>query len=88
MAKNNFGKIVNFIAFVGLACVAIVLILQSIFAEGAFLAALRVIGESIAYLITAISAFFFVKSKRNVWWWVAYWVSVVVVLLLVVLRWA
>ena len=48
MAKNNFGKIVNFIAFVGLSCVAVVLILQSIISGGELLAALRIIGESIA----------------------------------------
>ena len=86
MAKNNFGKIVNFIAFVGLACVAIVLILQSIFAEGEFLSALRVIGESIAYLITAISAFFYVKSKRNVWWYVTYTVFAVLIVVFMVIR--
>lgn len=86
MAKNNFGKIVNFIAFIGLACVAIVLILQSIFAEGTFLSALRVIGESIAYLITAISAFFYVKSKRNVWWYVTYTVFAILIVVFMVIR--
>ena len=86
MAKNNFGKVVNFIAFIGLSCVAVVLILQSIFADGGLIGALRVIGESIAYLITAISAFFYVKSKRNVWWYVAYTVFVVLVVVFMVIR--
>ena len=86
MAKNNFGKIVNFIAFVGLSCVAVVLILQSIFAEGAFLSALRVIGESIAYFVTAVSAFFYVRTKRNVWWYVAYTVFVALVVIFMVIR--
>lgn len=86
MAKNNFGKIVNFIAFVGLSCVAVVLILQSIISGGELLAALRIIGESIAYLITAISAFFYVKTKRNVWWYVAYTVFVVLIVVFMVIR--
>lgn len=86
MAKNNFGKVVNFIAFIGLSCVAIVLILQSIFADNTLLSALRIIGESIAYTITAISAFFFVRSKRNVWWYVAYTVFVVLVIVFMIIR--
>ncbi|MBE7075414.1 MAG: hypothetical protein E7376_05500 [Clostridiales bacterium] len=86
MAKNNFGKVINFIAFIGLCMVAIVLILQKIFAEGELLAALRTVGESIAYTITAISAFFYVKSKRNVWWYVAYTIALVLVIVFVVIR--
>ena len=70
MAKNNFSKVINFIAFIGLALVALVLILQKIFADGNLLNALRTVGESIAYTITAISAFFYVRTKRNVWWYV------------------
>ncbi len=88
MAKNNFGKVINFIAFVGLTLIAIVLILQKIFAnsDSSFISALRVIGESIAYTITAISAFFYVRSKRNVWWYVAYTVAAVLVIVFVIIR--
>ena len=86
MAKNNFGKIVNFIAFAGLIIVAVVLILQKINLSGDLLNAFRTIGESIAYSITAISAFFYVKSKRNVWWYVAYAVAVVLVLIFMIIR--
>lgn len=86
MAKNNFGKVVNFIAFIGLSCVAVVLILQSIFADSSLLSALRIIGESIAYTITAISAYFFVRSKRNVWWYIAYTVFVILVIVFMIIR--
>ena len=86
MAKNNFGKIVNFIAFAGLMIVAVVLILQKINLSGDLLNAFRTIGESIAYTITAISAFFYVRSKRNVWWYVAYAVAVVLVLIFMIIR--
>lgn len=85
MAKSNLSKVVNFIAFVGLAVVAIVLILQKIF-TGEILYAFRVIGESIAYFVTAISAFFYVKSKRNIWWYVAYTVFAVLVIIFMVIR--
>ncbi len=87
MAKNNFGKVINCIAFIGLALVAIVLILQKIFAgDGSFLSALRLIGESIAYTITAISAFFYVRTKRNVWWYIAYTIAVVLIIVFVIIR--
>lgn len=85
MAKSNFGKVVNFVAFVGLIIVAVVLILQKI-VTGEIIGALRTVGESIAYFITAVSAFFYVKSKRNVWWYVAYTVAVVLVIVFMVIR--
>lgn len=85
MAKNNVSKIVNFTAFVGLILVAVVLILQKI-VQGEIIGALRTVGESIAYFITAISAFFYVRSKRNVWWYVAYTVAVILVIIFMVIR--
>ena len=87
MAKNNFSKIIDCIAFVGLVLVAVVLILQKIFAgDGSFITALRTVGESIAYTITAISAFFFVRTKRNVWWYVAYTAALILVVVFVIIR--
>ncbi|MBQ9795948.1 MAG: hypothetical protein IJW36_03225 [Clostridia bacterium] len=87
MAKNNVSKVINFIAFVGLAIVAVVLVLQKIFSTNLdLLVAFRTIGEAIAYFITAISAYFYVRSKRNVWWYVAYTVAVVLVVIFMVIR--
>ena len=85
MAKSNMTKVVNFIAFIGLAMVAIVLVLQKI-VQGEIIGALRTIGEAIAYFITAVSAFFYVRSKRNVWWYVAYTVAVILVVIFMVIR--
>ncbi len=87
MAKNNFSKVINFIAFIGLVVVAGVLVLQTIFSNQLdLITAFRIIGESIAYLVTAISAFFYVRSKRNVWWYVAYTVAVVLILVFMFIR--
>ena len=85
MAKNNWNKIFNCIAFVGLCLVALVLILQKIF-SGEVVDALRLIGECIAYFVTAVSAFFYVRSKRNVWWYVAYAVAVVLIIVFVIIK--
>ena len=86
MAKNNFSKLLNCVAFVGLIMIAIVLVFQKINISGDITNALRVVGETIAYLLTAISAYFYVRSKRNIWWYVAYTVAVVLIVIFMVLR--
>lgn len=85
MAKTNFSKAMNFVAFIGLAIVAVVLILQKIL-SGEIIGALRTVGESIAYFVTAVSAYFYVRTKRNIWWYVAYTVFVVLVIVFMVIR--
>lgn len=86
MAKRNISKIFEFIAFVGLCCVAVVLVLQNILkANGDIVNALRLVGECIAYFVTAVSAFFYVRSKRNVWWYVAYTIAVVLIIVFVII---
>ena len=85
MAKNNLTKVINCIAFIGLIMVAIVLVLQKIL-SGELIGALRTVGESIAYFVTAVSAYFYVRSKRNVWWYIAYVVALILIVIFMVLR--
>ena len=85
MARNNWNKVFDFIAFIGLCIVAVVLVLQNILkANGDVVSALRLIGECIAYFVTAVSAFFYVRSKRNVWWYVAYAVALVLIIIFII----
>jgi len=86
MSKNNWSKFVNCIAFIGLIIISVCLIMQRIFnSQGELTRALGIIGQAIAYLITAISAFFYVRTKRNVWWYVAYTVAAVLVVVFMVI---
>ncbi|MBE7082410.1 MAG: hypothetical protein E7378_01840 [Clostridiales bacterium] len=85
MAKKNIGKVFNFIAFVGLLLVAVVLILQKIF-SGNLINAFRTIGECIAYATTAVAGFFYVRTKRSPWWYVAYFVAVALIIVFIILR--
>lgn len=85
MAKSNFSKLINSLAFIGLIIIAIVLVLQK-FMDGQLLTALHIIGEAIAYLVTAITAYFYVQSKRGVWWYVAYFVALALIVVFMVLR--
>lgn len=85
MTKSNFSKFINSLAFIGLVMIAIVLVLQNII-KGELIVALQIIGESIAYLVTAITAYFYVRSKRGVWWYIAYVVALVLIIVFMVLR--
>ena len=85
-------KFMNMLAFVGLVLVAFALLLSVLLnafkLSSDVVGIIERVGACMAYIVTMVYAFYFVKGKRNVWWWVAYWVSVVVVVLLVVLRFA
>ncbi len=83
-------KFMNMLAFIGIVVVAVALLIAKILAlvnvSAGAVTALQMVGECIAYIVTMVYAFYFVKNKRNVWWWVAYVAAVVVVVLLVILR--
>ncbi len=83
-------KFMNMLAFIGIVVVAIALLISKILAlvdvSASAVTALQMVGECIAYIVTMVYAFYFVKNKRNVWWWVAYVAAVVVVVLLIILR--
>ena len=83
-------KFMNMLAFIGIVVVAVALLIAKILAlvdvSAGAVTALQMVGECIAYIVTMVYAFYFVKNKRNVWWWVAYVAAAVVVVLLVILR--
>ncbi len=83
-------RFMNMLAFIGLCLVAFALLLAKLLGvfgvSASAVNAIQLVGECIAYIVTMVYAFYFVKNKRNVWWWVAYCVSAVVVVLLVILR--
>ena len=90
MAIGNMKRIVNMFAFLGLAFIAFALLLTQVLSwigvDFQVLHYIQVVGEYIAYVVTAIYAFVFVRSKRNVWWWVAYFVAVAVIVAMLILR--
>ncbi len=83
-------RFMNMLAFIGIVVVAVALLIAKILAlvdvSASAVTALQMVGECIAYIVTMVYAFYFVKNKRNVWWWVAYVAAAVVVVLLVILR--
>ena len=60
--KLSFNQILSFVAFIGIGCIAIALILTLIFENNVNVSnVFRTIGEVIAYLISIFLAFFGLK---------------------------
>lgn len=80
MSNNyNWKAVINFTAFVAMACIGLSLLLSKIFNPGAFTQALSIVAQVLAILITAIVSFSFARSRRNVWFWLIWIVAVVLV---------
>ena len=89
MIKSNHGgimkgkQIVNFMAYISVALIAIVLILGKLLGwliNPNVLNLLNVIAQIIAYIITAVYAFSFAKSKKNIAWMIAYVIFVILII--------
>lgn len=89
MSSPSFKKFTSALAFVATIAISLALILQIVFKNSenlsSFAGMVGLIGQIIAYSITCISAFFFVKTKRHVGWMVAYVIAVTVLVVLLVL---
>lgn len=74
---------VSFVSYIAIAFIAIALILGKIFSaigmSSTIISALSLIAQFIAYSITAVYAFSYAKSKKNIGWMVAYWIFVVAI---------
>lgn len=88
MANGNpkFKQFLNLIAFIGVIAVAAALLFKWIFGGNLELAhALTIVAQSIAYLVTAIYAFFYVYAKRNPVLTIVYLVCVIAIVVLLIL---
>lgn len=87
----NGKQIVNFMAYISVALIAIVLIVGKLLGwlvNANILNLLNVIAQIIAYIITAVYAFCFAKSKRNIGWMIAYIVFIVLIIVFVGIQFA
>ena len=81
MANKDFKGLLNLIAFVAIGLVGVTLILSEIGLSGDISNALALVAHVLAYLITAIAGFYYVKNKNNIWVWIIYAVSIVLIIL-------
>ncbi len=84
--KLSFNQILSFVAFIGIGCIAIALILTLIFENNVNVSnVFRTIGEVIAYLISIFLAFFWVKTHPHKAWLICYVIFVVTIVVLYIL---
>lgn len=82
----SLSKVFEFIAYIGTACIAIALMLVTIFkGNGTVSSAIRYVGEAIAYVVTMVVAGSWVKRKRHIAWLICYVVFVVAIIILYIL---
>lgn len=83
-------RVVNMFAFIGLVLVAFALLLTKLLGvfgiSATVTGAIRSVGECIAYIVTMIYAWFYVRGKRSPWWYVVYSVALIAVILLFILN--
>ena len=81
MSKDiSLRKIVNFLAFIGVIFVAIVIALRAFGFASGIAGALSTIAFFISLAVMALAAFFYARSKRNIGFMIAYIIAVVVIL--------
>lgn len=80
---------VNFMAYIAIAFIAVALILGKILSaiglSSTVIGALNLIAQVIAYTITAVFAFYYAKSKKQIGWMVAYIIFVIAIIVFLVL---
>ncbi len=82
----SLAKVMEFVAYIGTALIAIALMLVTIFkGQGTLSQAFSSVGQAIAYIITMIVAGSWVRRKRHVAWLICYVVFVVAIIVLYIL---
>ena len=89
MAKGDFGKFLNILAYVSIVLVAVALVISKILgwakAGEDIASAMQLVANILAYFITAIAAFYYVRNKKNVWVTVVYIVSLILIIVFICL---
>ena len=77
-------QFVNFLAYLAIVLIALTLVLQRIFnavgLSSSVIVAMNTVAQVIAYAITAVFAFFYAKSKRNIGFMFAYIIAVGIII--------
>lgn len=78
-------KFLGTIAFIATVCIAFALMFRAIFESNPTVVnALMLVGEIIAFAITAVCAFSFVKAKKHIAWKIIYAIAVTAIIALLV----
>lgn len=87
MANNSVGfkKFLNMLAFIAIIAVAAALLFVAIFGKSSSIGfAFTLVAQCIAYLVTAIYAFYYIYSMRNTALTIVYFVAVITIIVLLI----
>lgn len=84
MSKIEFKKFLNLLAFIAVIAVAVALLIGR-FVSGDITAALNLVAQCIAYLVTAIYALYYVLAQRNTVITIIYFVAIIAIIVLLVI---
>lgn len=84
--KSKPNQVLAFVAYLGIGCIAVALLLTLIFKGDTTLAdAFSAVGQVIAYIISMILAYSWVKTHKHVAWIICYVIFVVTIVVLFIL---
>lgn len=82
----RYNQILAFVAYIGIGCIAIALLLTLIFKGDTKLAQVfSAIGQVVAYIICIVLAYSWVKTQKHIAWLICYVVFVVTIIVLFIL---
>jgi len=86
MTKNGNGwrSFLNLISFVAIVCIGVALLIGKIGA-GSLAGAFSKVAEILAYTVTAVSAFYFARSRSHWAYWVIWLVCVILIVVLMII---
>lgn len=79
----NWRGFMNLVAFIAMCCIGVALVFGKIFPSVA--SAFDTVATILGYLITAVSAFYFVRYKRNTVYYIVWAVIVILIVVLVLI---
>lgn len=82
-------QLINLLSYIAVALIAVALILGKLLGwliNPQVLAIMNLVAQIVAYTITAIFAFNYAKSKRNMGWMIAYIVFVIAIIVFTILN--
>ncbi len=84
--KWSWAKIVEFSAYIAIACIAIALLLSAIFGSKTLATAFHYVGEAIAYVVAIVVAGCWVRRKTHIAWLICYIIFAVSIVVLYIVN--
>ena len=88
MSNNaKYKHFLSFLAFCSLVMVGLALVISYIFRNnGGISDSISLIANIISYVIVISTAYYYVRSKRNIWFLVVWVIAIVLIILFLVLK--